>query len=436
MCVVEKYMSRNPKDFEGMSEIAIQMWQWVCRRWVVDSNVPPEILSGPGRAIGARSHLEAHVNRLVESYASAATVAKHGVGICIDDDLAEQHDDFKNLTLEDCVDANAGVGMITADHNRLAQGIYNVKYPLNKITALMAVRVLVGADNAETRRMCRLYGNLDNFKGEGQLKRDWISLIEMMHRQIESELELVDAAIAAQAVKIAKLEKVGKRFRGKLIKSVMPQGKMAQMKTDWAYSTGIPSQTIGSLCQIASKRGELWDVLWDVINGFNCAKPKTFKKPGSAGVFNTMGSVPEDVVLTYLRNVLGGRWTCAAFRRECTIYKKTLVVREEIMANLKLIKKSGGVPADFELPTDWAELGEMMPSLASDLFVANYVKVAMTVGMGSSDQLYEDCLRVMRSYCQTNSNTEPEVSYRVDIFVHTLLRYCTFCYILLRASYG
>ena len=338
--VSDDFEGEDGKGLEGMDKRSIGMHQWFAKRLVGRKRADPSLLNEPRSILGARKRKAEHVIELVNSFSRTASVPEHAAGVCINDNLARVFFKGKRrLKLLECLDSETGVELIAGDHTREAMVTYNVDHPDNTLCAKQVFKLYVAENNRLTRRMLRMYGNLDNFKAGCQLKRDWLSIIEMMHRHLTEESEeltewkqmQLDRDFQAQ-IEAADLHNVAEKpVRVIAKRQEVSTASLAEMKADWSHTTGTPFQTLGTLYQLAKRTGEMWDLIWAICNAEGVANPKKFKKPTSAAPFNTMGGLSEAQQCIFLRKVKNCEWSMARFRRECTIFKKKEELKQAII---------------------------------------------------------------------------------------------------------
>jgi hypothetical protein len=86
---------------------------------------------------------------------------------------------------------------------------------------------------------------------------------------------------------------------------------------------------------LAKHTGKIWSHIDLIIDGkVKQTSKRGFKVPKSMHHFNQMGTLPDDVIESFLSNVVNGLWTLKDFYEQCNRYKVVMQLRRDIIEYL------------------------------------------------------------------------------------------------------
>jgi hypothetical protein len=186
-----------------------------------------------------------------------------------------------------------------------------------------------------------MMGNMDNWKNTMHLAQTFVQVMEQIHRHY-----WIDKKAGVDNLKV--------------------------LKDDYAYSLGMPVPSVGQWIQIAILKGEIWDLHITVIKGgYQMYDPKaktsqpeitsmlsasdsSSKKKSkknlvappckSVSFFTSLGGVPPELVMVWLKAVLNGTAPLRGLHDLAKTYKGTLRVQREIASTLVLKNMLPAIP--------------------------------------------------------------------------------------------
>lgn len=121
-------------------------------------------------------------------------------------------------------------------------------------------------------------------------------------------------------------------FKGVILSSTNKSQHKAgfqQARNDLSAETRVPATTMGSYSSVAVFTGTpVWDFIQRIFEGK--ADNDSFVKPTSLTSFKSMGDVPHDHLIRWMKKILNCDMKVPALKEKCDKYKKTIKIQKEI----------------------------------------------------------------------------------------------------------
>jgi hypothetical protein len=344
-------------SYEGISDHGRALLRWKEQHLLAKSaSLDPTWIKEPNPVWGSRFRNEKHLATLDAAFKASGSINEH-VNVILESYEAYEAmlqwrqnrtnaDLVKRLDLSLLAKEGRGYEAFAGDHTRCVVTNLRRQYPKTGLWQLIPkCEVYVAPPTPETRRMLRILSNQDNINQGLQLKQDFETVVEQMHRHLHSlESEYPDG-VPPQAVK--------------------------DMRNDLLTSKVVESvATAKQIYSICCYQGETWELIMKILRGEMqplANKKKAPPPPKSCYPFNLLPTIPDPVIKTFLQKVVAGEWTISAMRNNCKLFKAKRRLRREIceilVARTDVKSKCGGF-----FPT-WVQVVELYPALGNKFFL-------------------------------------------------------------------
>ena len=210
---------------------------------------------------------------------------------------------------------DSGFYAVVGDHTQRVMHELHDDYPRNPKWAELNPVVYVTHRTPEALNSLKSWGILDNVKGQKRVTVSFRDKVVSVHQDV-----------------LTLLRHAGERNY---------KDQERKLRTERAHDFDMPPNSFGSLWQIASKTGEVWDLLLKIIEGnittlaveTKKGKKKQNSKLVSASLLNGLGGIPDEDLVQMLRPITLGHRSLKNFNSECRLYKAKQRVQREILVN-------------------------------------------------------------------------------------------------------
>ena len=203
-----------------------------------------------------------------------------------------------------------GFFFIIGDHTQRALKQLTRRFPKNPLFQTVTGQLLIVHRNTQTIRRLKSWGIIDNIKGQRRTALSFSAKIHSIHEDHE-QLSLIGNSSPSDL-----------------------RDALAEVKRQRCKDYQIPLGSFGQLWSIASRDGEIWKCISQMLRGD--IQRKNFKAPRSASNFTSMGAIDDEDLLVLLRDVTEGNGNMKTFAKACQVYKARVRVQTEILNFLQL----------------------------------------------------------------------------------------------------
>jgi hypothetical protein len=354
-------------DSSGISYIAREINEWSRTACFCKCYVPIKHLTHAPKGFRCRELDMDHAQELSESFCETGSVNLDSISVTMDDEIWQYlEDNRKTLTWEELLGAtlkkNRHPWMMGGNHTLTALGINRTKFPSNKMWTKQMCKNIVIKNDAEGRRMCRLYANLLNRK-HIQKVTEWNEAVIQLHDNAIAEVQALQRYLKGQ--------KRSAKFCNEKAEPIMLDIETAKMlQADIVAVTKFSANSVGAYWQLAQRGGDIWDSVAKLLTPKPAAKSsstkggkvKTAKVPGSS-VFCQMGGLPDDFIREIMLQFAGGLITDKEFTQKCIHYKAIRRLRQYVFFHVSTCLKSN--PDWLKSFPNWKNVREL-PDMTKD----------------------------------------------------------------------
>ena len=209
-----------------------------------------------------------------------------------------------------------GFQVICGDHSVSALKSIIHRYADVEKWQTLQCKVYIGvADNPEVIRFAHLWGTSDNVKKAVQRRVSVFEQLVETHRLFFSHPQILSYINNPDAKK-------------------RDPAWVTQFKQDRMLALGLNKGIWGQTWVLVTMTGQKWDLIESIFKGY--VGGKTDNAPSSICHFIWMSGVPDDLLITWLNDVIIGRMSTQQFSGKCIAYKARLFIRTAILKRLSL----------------------------------------------------------------------------------------------------
>ena len=190
--------------------------------------------------------------------------------------------------------------VIAGDHTCTASRNLHVKHPRNKLFQYIEAAVVVSEKNADTIKLAKLYGGLDNKIKHTHKKKSVWEYVTEMHTHFSG----------AAYANMSKEEK---------------EGWMADMYLKCAS----PKNSVDSWKVVSQTTGDLWTNINTIMTGET--RDRKAVPPKNTSFFNNMSKIPQEVLVRWSKKVVDGEEKPRDFQQRCLVYKKKVLAQNKFL---------------------------------------------------------------------------------------------------------
>ena len=315
---------------------------WKTTRYAGSVVVNPLQVRHPKEAFRSRQFDPKHVEVLKEAFASTTSTPKNVEVVlfspeweaCLAKMTYQERVNQTNDELLACIERFGGVlYAISGDHTCSAMRELMAEASDDAVWTQVQASLYICSECPETYRFLKILGNQNNRGNETFKSMGFPAKLLQFHTNIMDIMRKGDQADMKQA--------------------------LSKCKQDLGSSMGMNQQSVGSLFQLAKQEGEIWRLLWKIVEGgfvikndaVGAAAPKgrrakkKSKKAAEAIIaaplttgrcFQFLTSLPNQTQLHLLKKVADGEWVITHMHKECLRIKARNKLRGHITEFLKI----------------------------------------------------------------------------------------------------
>jgi len=277
--------------------------------------LPPAWLQHPEVCIAMRQQNEEHVARVKSSFETKGVLNYHVTVLIWKHEFVRVGYKIENWHYEARLpkpDCNFQV--IAGDHTAEALRRLARDYPNHKAYKSVRCDVIVCEKDDRNIQFANSFGGLDNYVASTHLDQSIVEVTMALHDKfMDIEKQRLDQATKKK--------------------------KRAAYKQTYINNTKFKDTTMGSAAALATKTGEVWNLLEQIFKGKTAIiKGKKPQKLNSIVNFIHMSMIPDDRLCRWLQKIIDGEMIPKQFETKCKHFKKVLRVRVYIVEYIQQIR--------------------------------------------------------------------------------------------------